>query len=328
MDEPDRKTVSRPAARSLFAEFGVRVGAIAIDLFIVMYLAQAVQDQLFPALGLGVADHRPIVLVVMFLYFTACWVSPLRATPVQFLLGMRVVDEAGETLSLARVVLRSAGLVVLFAVVFLLFRIPVNPYLAVIALAGYALLFLAAVTPNRQAAHDFLAHSLVVNRSALKSPERRDLLREHVADKNPASRAKRRPSAICMMVDALVLGVPVYVLFNVALIQYDRDLVYRTGYAMEKPKGLKTAIEIYHQEFSRWPDHNSDLGIETRADYPDGGYYELEDGGGIRIRFTVIPDLMKGSIVLSPMVQDEGYTWVCRSEGGIARNHLPAPCRD
>jgi uncharacterized RDD family membrane protein YckC len=293
-----------------------------------MYLAKAVQEQLLPAIGLGFTDHRPIVLVVMFLYFAACWVSPLRATPVQFLFGMRVVDAAGETLSLARAALRSAGLVGLFAVVFLLFKIPVNPYLAVVALAGYALLFLAAVTPNRQAAHDFLAHSLVVNRTALKTPERRDQLREHVADNDPDSRSERRPSAIRMVVDACVLGVPVFILFNVALMQYDRDLIYRTGYAVAKLQGLKTGIEIYHQEFSRWPDHDSDLGIETRADYPDGGYYELEDAGVIRVRFTVIPDLVKGSIVLSPQVQDEGYTWVCRSEGGIARNHLPAPCRD
>ncbi len=79
--------------------------------------------------------------------------------------------------------------------VFLLFKIPVNPYLAVVALAGFALLFLAAITPNRQAAHDLLAHSLVVNRKALKSPEHRELLRAHVADNSPSSRAKRRPSA-------------------------------------------------------------------------------------------------------------------------------------
>jgi hypothetical protein len=131
-----------------------------------------------------------------------------------------------------------------------------------------------------------------------------------------------------MVVDALVLGVPVFVLFNVALIQYDRDLVYRTGYAMEKLKGLKMAAEVYHDEYSRWPDHDSDVGIASKADYPDGGYYELEDGGVIRIRFTVIPDLIKGSIVLSPRVQDAGHTWVCHSEGDIARNHLPAPCRD
>ena len=304
------------------------MGAIAFDLFIIMYLAQALQDQLLPAIGLGFEDHRPIVLVLMFLYFTACWVSPLRATPVQFLFGMRVIDAAGETLSLARAALRSAGLVGLFATIFLLFKIPVNPYLFVAGLASYALLLLAAVTPNRQAAHDLLAHSLVVNRNALRTPERRDQLREHVSDNDPDSRAKRRPSAISMVVDALVLGVPLFVLFNVALIQYDRDMVYRTGYAIAEIQQLKTAVEVYHEVESRWPDHDSDVGIAAKADYPDGGYYELEDGGVIRIRFTVIPDLVKGSIVLSPEVQSEGYTWVCRSEGDIARNHLPALCRD
>ena len=38
----------------------------------------------------------------------------------------------------------------------------------------------------------------------------------------------------------------------------------------------------------------------AKQDYPDGGYYELEEDGVIRIRFTVKPELKKGSIILSP----------------------------
>jgi hypothetical protein len=131
-----------------------------------------------------------------------------------------------------------------------------------------------------------------------------------------------------MIGDAIGLAVPVFVLFNVALMMHDRDLIYRTNYAYWETANLKTAVAAYYDAFGDWPGPGSDLGVPSRSDYPDGGYYELEDDGVIRIYFEVLPDLVKGTIVSSPVTGADGVTWKCRAEGEIARSHLPAECRD
>lgn len=189
---------------------------------------------------------------------------------------------------------------------------------------GYALVFLAAVTPNRQAAHDLLARSLVVNRIALNSSEQRDRLREHVAD----NRKRRRPSVIRMVVDAFLLGVPVFVLWNITMVKHDRDMRFRIGYAAEAASALKIGVEVYYDEYQEWPAKDAALGVSTRGEYPDGGYYELEEDGVIRIRFEVRPELKNGSIVLSPELQDGNMTWACRAEGHIAQIYWMPACRD
>ena len=239
-------TAPTQTAKSLFAEFAVRLFALGIDFFAAIFIATALKDHVLVPSGLRIADNNPVVVAVAFLYFVASWVSPLRATPAQLLFGMRVVSLTGETLTLGRAVVRAAALAGLIAAAFLIFEAPPDPLLLAVSLVAYALVFLAAVMPNRQAA---------VN-------------------------------------------------------------------------GLKTVVAVYHEELSEWPDNEIELGAPTREDYPDGGYYELEKNGVIRIRFTVIPDLVKGTIVASPKMGEGGVTWECHSEGDIARNHLPAACRD
>ena len=165
------------ATRKLFAEFGVRMAAVGLDLIIAIFIAGGVQDYLLEPLGLPPVDHRLVGLVVLLLYFPLFWSSQLRATPSQLLLGMRVVDAAGEKLGSARALLRGALLVGLMTAAVTLFKSESNFLFIALALAGYGLLFLAAVTPNRQAGHDLLVHSIVVNRAALKSPAQLDLLR-------------------------------------------------------------------------------------------------------------------------------------------------------
>ena len=96
-------TPLNPDAKTLFAEFGVRMGAVALDLFIPVFVANTI--------GLTIIDRQATTLAVMLLYFSLFWSSPMRATPVQYLFGMRVVDEMGETLSLRRAILRGVILI-------------------------------------------------------------------------------------------------------------------------------------------------------------------------------------------------------------------------
>jgi len=169
--QTENKTTPRDIdAKTLFAYFGVRMAGVALDSFIAMYIALGLNVYVFEPIGLAVADNRPIILVVLLLYFSVSWSSPLRATPAQLLLGMRVVDEKGEKLSLGRAILRSILLIGLIVAAMTLFKIESNIYFVAIALVGYALLFLAALTPNRQAGHDFLAHSIGNAPSTISTP--------------------------------------------------------------------------------------------------------------------------------------------------------------
>jgi len=313
--------------RPLFAEFAIRIFALFIDFIVVLFVATAVDDHVLVPLGLAPDHNGVVMLAVVFLYFIASWISPLRATPGQLLGDVRVVSLSLETLTLPRAVLRSLVLAGLIAGAFLIFERP-RPLLLSATLLTYALVFLAAVTPNRQAAHDWLAKSIVVNRKTLKSTELREKLIAHLSDNDPATFKERRPTILSMIVDAIGLAVPIFILINVSHMQFQRELIYRTSYAYSETHDIRTAIALHYLEFTAWPGADGELDVPTRADYPDGGYYELEEGGVVRIHFTVIPDLTKGTIVLTPAANDGDITWECRAEGDIARNHLPAMCRD
>jgi len=313
--------------RPLFAEFAIRIFALFIDFIVVLFVATAVDDHVLVPLGLAPDHNGVVMLAVVFLYFIASWISPLRATPGQLLGDVRVVSLSLETLTLPRAVLRSLVLAGLIAGAFLIFERP-RPLLLSATLLTYALVFLAAVTPNRQAAHDWLAKSIVVNRKTLKSTELREKLIAHLSDNDPATFKERRPTILSMIVDAIGLAVPIFILINVSHMQFQRELIYRTSYAYSETHDIRTAIALHYLEFTAWPGADGELDVPTRADYPDGGYYELEEGGVVRIHFTVIPDLTKGTIVLTPAASDGDITWECRAEGDIARNHLPAMCRD
>jgi uncharacterized RDD family membrane protein YckC len=316
---------TKPNAESLFTGFGTRMFGFGLDLLFVTILAIFVVENFLVAIDPRVAGHT-YLLIAMFLYFAASWASPMRATPVQFAFGMRVVDKAGDRLSLSRAALRSIALVGLFSTFWLvgLSSIPYLGDLRVVAIVSYALVFLAAVTPNRQAAHDLLARSIVVNRVVLGSSDQRDRLREHVAD----NRKRRRPSLNKMVVDAFLIGVWVFVFSLFIVGKHDRNLRSRIDYAVCEASALKVGVEGYYDEYQKWPAKDAAIGVSTKGEYPDGGYYELEEDGVIRIRFEVRPELKNGSIVFSPEIQDGNVTWACRAEGQIAQKYLPANCRD
>jgi uncharacterized RDD family membrane protein YckC len=312
----------------LFADFALRIAALFVDFVLVIFLATALKDHVLVPAGFAISDNRPVGLFVFLVYFAVAWSSPLRATPGQLLTDIRVVSISGSRLDIGRAVLRSIVLTGLIAGAFLIFEKPLDSLLLAVAVIAYALIFLAAVTPNRQAAHDWLARSIVVSRRTMSAPDRRERLLAHVADSEPATLKERRPGAWRMIGDAIGLALPVFVLINVSQMQYDRELIYRTIYAYSKIEDLKIAVALHHRETDDWPSADAKLQAPTRADYPDGGFYELEEDGLIRIRFTVIPDLVKGTIVATPRVSDGKYSWACYSEGEIARKHLPVMCRD
>ena len=318
-----RPPAIRPAR--LFADFGVRVAAILMDVFIVLLLTGALHDHLQAPTGVAV-DKRYLLAGNLFAYFTAFWICPICATPAQFLCGIRVVDDRIERLSLGTAAMRSAALVALLAAASMVLIVPLS-YLSLVALVAYGLLFLAALTPYRRAGHDLLARSLVVNRIALKYPMYSQLLRELNEDCDPDSRDQLRPAILSILGNLLILAVPLVIMVNIAMIAQNRDMQYRTGYAIEQVRFLKVAVEDFYAQHSYLPGPGQQLGIPNTARYPAGGYYELEPDGVIRIRFEVIPELRDGSLLMRPVTGDNGTTWQCSIEGHIQRSFLPAACR-
>lgn len=304
------------------------MGGIAFDLLIVLFLAMAVAEQFLGSMGVPDFYRPAAAITVVFAYFTASWASPMRATPVQFLFGMRVVDEVGARLSLGRAALRSFALLGLVVAALALYRAPSNASLVVLGLVGHTLLFLAVVTPNRQAAHDLLTHTIVVDRTALVSPERRGRLRAHVADKDPNTRSQRRPSISSIIGNVFVLLLPVFLLTTATQVANDKNMRSRIAYAVSETAALKRAVEAYQTETGRFPANDAELGVPSIGRYPDGGFYELEDKGIIRIRFEVRPELINGSIVLRLNPTEQPMTWRCRAEGDIGQNYMPAMCRN
>jgi uncharacterized RDD family membrane protein YckC len=316
-----------PRIKRVFASFGVRMAAIALDFFVVLFLGQALLDNILIPAELWAGDHRPVLFSVMAFYFVVFWICPLQSTPGQFLFGMRIVNHVGEKLTLQQAALRSVALAVLIALALGSIS-SANPYFIIPGLAGYALLFLAATTRNRQGGHDLLARSMVINRIALRSAEDKRLLLQHVANTDPATKAHGRPSVMSTIGNFLILAAPIFLLINVALIMKDRDLSYRTNYAIAQTSDLQNAVRDYHARHMRLPNPNDNLGVHSWAPYPAGGHYRLYEQGVIRIRFEQKPELTNGTIVIRPILDDGHINWQCSVEGDIARKYLPRSCQD
>ena len=310
----------------LFAEFGVRLVALVFDLIGVLAVGILANDHLLSPLGFRQDTLGILILVIVFLYFVLSWCSPLRATPGQLLAGIRVVGTDGKTLSPLRALVRSVLLALALAATWTIVDVPQRDWMLVVSLAGFAAVFLAAVTPNRQGLHDIVADSIVLTRKTLNTPEHLQQVLAHVANREPAALAQRRPSAWRTLLDAVVLVVPAFGLFMMSQAMHDREIRTRIAYAYYQTTALRTVIEVHYEATETWPGADEPIGAPRRGDYPDGGYYELGSDGEITIHFEVMPELTRGVIVLTP-VGGEKVRWKCRQRGTIEQAHLLSHCR-
>ena len=311
----------------LFPEFGMRMVAVAFDFLLVLFIVEWLRNTVITPLGLEAVNQRLLVSVVLFVYFVGSWLSPMRATPTQFLFSMRVVNEKGERMSFASASVRALVLVGLVTATFAIFELPIRIWMVVTALVAYALLFIAALTPNRQALHDKLSKSLVVSKQALWE-KHVEQLREHVANVPAQTWNQRRPSILSIAGNLFVLVLPVVALTNIAAINNSKDLHVRMAYAVSETQDMKIAIATYYYENDAWPNKDDDIGFPRRNNYPAGGYYELQDNGEILIQFTVRPELRNGALRIKPIENDGGIEWRCTAEGELEQLVVPAMCRD
>ncbi len=310
-----------------FASFTRRLLAVGVDILLAFLVANALHDVILRHAGGLNLERRDLALLLLLIYFAACWRSRLQGTPVQRLLRLRVIGQGGGTLSGARSLARSALLVTLIAGALCLFRMPAEPVLGPVALVSLLLVATAAVTRCRQGSHDLLVRSVVVKGAALEFPAQREALRSVVEDRGPGAWRRGRPSWVSMAADLILLAMLTALLHGLATEHLRRDRLFRVNYALNGTTGLQESVVAFYRATGRMPDHGGDLGLPARTAYPDGGYYELIEGGLIRIRFSTTPELVGGAILLVPLSGSGGFQWLCEVDGRIAPAFLPRRCR-
>ena len=309
----------------LFANLVERMTAALLDLILVFALVFGVETGL--EAGLPLPRPGGVALAVLaIIYMTVSWVGPWHATPGQFLFGLRVIDSRGRPLDLWHAGLRAVlVLTVLFCWLWLLGD-PVSWARGVLSLLACATLMLGALLPRRQTGHDLIAGSIVVKRKAWHQAELRERLGEEPTGKVCAPGDRwRRFAELSQAV--ILLGGLTFGLHLMAMVAYDRGLRTRTSYAIDRARALQEPISSFYREHGRLPDDAAEIGVRGPTRYPDGGYFEMEPHGVIRIRFERLPELIAGSIALRPIANDGELEWECRADGGMRPSNLPAVCR-
>ena len=312
--------------RNLLVSFRNRMVCTVVDVFAIIFFVGLLGDTLRGA-GWAVADSRPVLVGIVVLYFGFAWASPLGATPIQFLWGIKVVAYDGQPLRRWRALVRGALVVAITAGAFTAFRVMQEPYMGIPAAVSMTLFFVAALTPRRQAAHDFLVRSLVVYRRQLRQPETLASLRDGNYKGPTQPRSVFHLRFDDLLLDTATLAVPLIILAVVLPVHHDKNLQARVSYALSETRAVKQAVQEFYIENDQLPNDAAALGEVEHLDYPDGGFYQLEANGRVLIHFTVKPELKKGSLLLTPEPGDDKIVWTCSAHGAIDQRYLPTSCR-
>ena len=329
LHDKDKVKAVRNYARGLFAEIAVRIVAYGVDLILVLFLMLFLDDHVFRAFHFSDQVQTAAWVAVLVGYFTLSWISPLRATPTQWLFQMRVLDVSGSPLSVRDALIRSVALVALWGfALFVLDTFFIEPgvWLKVVAVA--LLLYVPSVTARRQGLHDYLARSVVINKRALRSDSDEQRMCEYLADSDPAVRRSSRPAIHKMLIDAVVLAIPIYLVTMGIEISHHKNMYARTAYALGETRQMQTMASAWYEAAGEWPVTEEELGLPLRQNYPDGGYFILEGDGVIRIQFEVLPELKNGALLLEPRIEEGKVIYSCRAVGDIVWRYVPGSCRD
>ena len=311
-----------------FAEFSTRLLCVVGDSIVFLLLVTHLPAGDVIGRWLSPLPDWLCVALGLVVYFAVFPASPLRATPLQFITGIRVVDYTFIGLGTERALLRATVKTTVLAAAASLVGFAEHAWLLFIAVPGLIMAFLAAVTPYHQALHDVVARTVTVKRSFLAKTEGCEQLASiRIGTDTDRWRRFRGRRILGVLNDAAIVAIPIVLIVMAMPVVVDRDLHYRTNYAFNETSGLRTGLEFFHIERGRWPRDAEEFGEVARTHYPDGGYYELEQDGRIRIRFEHKKLLKEGSIVLIPVVATDGYTWTCAGADGFDNRRLPYACR-
>ncbi len=310
-----------------FAEFERRAAGAIIDIAAIFFLTIWLRS-LGQSFGIQAGTTGSTFVVLGLLYFSMSWASQLRATPVQWLLRIRVVDKSGERLPGFHAAVRAALFVSGTIGVWTLRKVPESPWFLLVVAPSLGMFCAALFTANRQGLHDILAHSVVVMARTIRSPEGRRALGERIARNADLPWSMKRPRLSRMVFPLVLVFVLALGVYNMTLVRHEMELRARISYAYQRTTSLRAALETSYRTSGTWGVSAEELGVPTRENFPDGGYYVLEDDAVIRIRFTVIPRLKRISLLVTPRWEGEALFWECSVEGEISGGTLPAHCRN
>ena len=267
-----------PRPKPAFGLLGSRGMAFVLDLVLVNVLHFMVV-QLAIALHVGVGNWS---LIVAALYMGLLPATRLQATLGKGMVGLRICDRSGKRIGVLRSLLRLVA------------------WVPSIGFGGLGFIA-AAFTPRRQALHDLVAGTFVVNRGA--TPEE-------------IAQVPARVSAMSRV--GLILGFSLFA-FGVyyLLLVFDRQRRY------EELVALLDAADPYKAEVEKALRSGAPMPAPVAMPRNARVMSARPDG---TIVIEVSDDLVPGArLTLRPeAVPDGKYQWTCRGEG---MRYAPAACR-
>ena len=310
----------------ILPEFLVKLTALVIDIALVLMLAWYISEPLKPIFDV-LPDKVPLVLLILTLiaYFSLFWLSPLKATPAQWVLGIRVTDLNYQRLTPKASFIRSLILVIAVALleISLVFSSSLYVWLAFVPLS---LIFLAVFSPSGQSFHDYLSGSITINRKALDSEVILNELTEFLDNTEHKGWLERRPAIWRLLINLfVVIGLTMITVVSVQ-IHKQKNLAARTHYAYQETQALQILIAEYYFMEGQLPIKADVLSHPIKTPYPDGGYFELLDNGQIKIQFEILPELKSGHLLLVPVVEKDSIVWRCEILGQFEARYAPRTC--
>ena len=294
-----------------FAGFWKRFIAYIIDAllftFVFFMLAIFFGGSLFsiqpegPAAAFGAFGIYLLYYPSWWLYFALMESSNAQATIGKKAMGIKVTNINGQPLGFGQATGRH-------------FAAFINQFTLTI---GY---LLAGFTARKQALHDLIAGTLVVN-------NRYDAMQIKTASESPG------PSMSIGGIIAivfLVLLIPVGgILAAIAIPAYhDYTIRAKVSQAIQETSSVQNSITEHAASTGYWPNNLQQAGINDER--LSSGEYQLllESEGTYHVIFKQPEALADNRLIFVPVLTKNGdYIWRCSSED-IKQNLLPANCRD
>ncbi len=235
------------------------------------------------------------------LYFALMESSSAQATIGKKVMGIKVTDKFGQPLSFAHATGRH-------------FSAFVTQFTLTI---GY---MMAGFTARKQALHDMIAGTLVVNKRYGASQIR-------TASENPGSGMS--VGGIIAIV-FFVLLIPVGgILAAIAIPAYhDYTMRAQVSKAVTETISIQTTIEEYAATSGYWPNNLEQAGIQPNQSDTTDYQILLAAEGSYYIVFKRPETLAQGRVRFVPELSSNGsYVWSCSGQD-IRDTHLPLACRE
>ncbi len=234
------------------------------------------------------------------LYFALMESSSAQGTVGKKVMGIRVTDLQGQPISFGHATGRH--------------------FSAFITQMTFTIGFLmAAFTARKQALHDMIASTLVVNSRYGPSQIK-------VASESPGSGMS---VGGILGVIFLILIIPVGgILAAIALPAYqDYTIRAKVSQAMVDTEPLKVAIVDHASESGYWPNTIEQADIDSQTLNNETYFVQMLQDGAYQMTFRKPPTIAENRLLFSPQMQSDGsYEWSC-SSSDLKDAHLPPICR-